>query len=1539
MSPITADALNGGRKHPAQRRFESALVEDWRRRRWALLLHSEDVLKMEIEEIDVASLRKASDRELLSLHRRTHQLWSKVKPHEKRDGLYLVAPHAQRIWEGKKRLIIKSKKFNVEGKKYYLVQDKVYGVIEMGAPYSINLEEFKKLSKLHLISEKERSEWWPDYKTLYAYAVKKFERFPTPKDYDRVPQAQIFVKDVEPRNKVSRSDIEAAHELIVSEVIRRGMEHKTPLEDKKTKGVAKSVPKGIDAIYNDEYFKGLLSIDTNFIADLAEVNKYLAGESLLEIGCGCGRALKVFEVSGMSIIGVDAASKAIEMCKAAELEARRMDAQYLEFRDGMFDTVFSMHLLEHLEDPIKAITESLRVARKRAIHLVPLGKREDVTHLWEFLSIENLRSFVGDLEVATHFQRIPMTNCGVIVFDKELRGDIPFFNYLDSFTVTPGYVSLGGGSVKKPNPDDLDIIIREEIPDDGLEVALRNLFFDPEIRKRLHFIYHSAGPHDDSIPLMDKVCQLRSDFEINRVDVEKRELKPLTHFKPLKTGRGYTQLEFFAPEELWEKWAKPLMDEGIDIEVERKFGGWRTIAQIDEKGKTYIYFDDTKTDRSKQFMSLVSDLEVIGEPVILDMDLGAVYSDGRPVDRVNLGFGGKVIIPESGKFKIKDGLDAMLVANVFDILYYEGEDLHTKPWEERRESLEKLFGKHDFRFLKLVKKNITSDKKSFLAAVARVSKLPGSEGAVPKAVNGDYPLTGMTPSVAKVKNTLEIKVQVMGRTPVKDEDIWTYDISALGGDGNPVDLGKTMNTKLDTKAGDIITISVQEVIPDWDEEREIWTIAIVIPIPQNIEPGRKKPDTVSEIIVRADKANILQASPAVRDKLRASRISVRKFIEELVDCLDEEKRDALRPQPGSREGLANEVVKYIPEHKTYVEPFAGGGRVLMKKEPSEIEVLSDLDSEVMFMFKAAKSFTKEEIEKLRKMDWTRAESKWLQLKKSKFKDKLREFYRLMYVRRCSFNYDGSAFARNKEGSRLDFGRIEPWFGAKGRLAKVKLLTCDYAIAIKRFDGPETFFHIDPPFIGHTESGGWKKWKGFDFERLFKIVKQIKGKWLLTIDDAKEVRKIFSKYHIKEIKVFKGSQRFSWYGNKIRTELLISNYKLEKAGGGKAEETEKAQKPEAKITIKKGDKGDGILQTHELGLTEDQVKLLGPDFSFGWDPVEISDSQFGRLYEIQDIGWEGLVKKASEGDSSNLGKAINKIDKDELSVSQRKLIALVEPVAIHTDIRLHPKGAPYWEGGEGFTPGNQFQINKFTLLEKDAKVRILMDFKRPRKGTGRVETIRGPLIWLKVGLKKPQSFPPGSVGSTAKAWARFTIRDLFDWEAGTQEPHYKEFKFDDGVLKGRHIMAFAPLPGREQRMWLFSRPGKQEMDEEGKSIVKILKVDEEKRTVLGVVLEPETFDAQDEIVSAPVIEKTAHDFLANYNQKTKLGYMHTFFEPDLQLYECYVAPIDMVIEGTRVKKGSWLMLSKVNDDHIWQQVKDKKIKGYSIAGIAIARTIG
>lgn len=121
-------------------------------------------------------------------------------------------------------------------------------------------------------------------------------------------------------------------------------------------------------------------------------------------------------------------------------------------------------------------------------------------------------------------------------------------------------------------------------------------------------------------------------------------------------------------------------------------------------------------------------------------------------------------------------------------------------------------------------------------------------------------------------------------------------------------------------------------------------------------------------------------------------------------------------------------------------------------------------------------------------------------------------------------------------------------------------------------------------------------------------------------------------------------------------------------------------------------------------------------------------------------------------------------------------------------------------------------------------------------------------------------------------------------------------------------------------------------------VPIIKAADEKRLLTGVVLEPDSVDAHYDTIPADVIETAAHEFLAEYNKSTTLGLQHEDMEPPLELVESWIVPIDLVLGNTTVKKGSWVITVKVNDDELWQAVKDGKYTGFSIGGLATVENL-
>lgn len=108
--------------------------------------------------------------------------------------------------------------------------------------------------------------------------------------------------------------------------------------------------------------------------------------------------------------------------------------------------------------------------------------------------------------------------------------------------------------------------------------------------------------------------------------------------------------------------------------------------------------------------------------------------------------------------------------------------------------------------------------------------------------------------------------------------------------------------------------------------------------------------------------------------------------------------------------------------------------------------------------------------------------------------------------------------------------------------------------------------------------------------------------------------------------------------------------------------------------------------------------------------------------------------------------------------------------------------------------------------------------------------------------------------------------------------------------------------------------------------------EDKRLVYGIVLEPETVDAQGDIVSAAEIEESAHGFML---ESQVIGRDHEQTAP-ARIVESYIAPADLTIGGQSVRKGSWVMGVKVQDDAFWEQVKNGEYTGFSIGAYANRR---
>ena len=108
-----------------------------------------------------------------------------------------------------------------------------------------------------------------------------------------------------------------------------------------------------------------------------------------------------------------------------------------------------------------------------------------------------------------------------------------------------------------------------------------------------------------------------------------------------------------------------------------------------------------------------------------------------------------------------------------------------------------------------------------------------------------------------------------------------------------------------------------------------------------------------------------------------------------------------------------------------------------------------------------------------------------------------------------------------------------------RLDKVNIENKNALDLIQTYDNGQNFFYLDPPY---STGEGYKVCSTKDFEhaKLAKILKNLKGKFLLSYDDSDYIRKLYKGFDIIEISRQKGINNYCPNGREYK-ELLIKNY--------------------------------------------------------------------------------------------------------------------------------------------------------------------------------------------------------------------------------------------------------------------------------------------------------------------------------------------------------------------------------------------------------------
>ena len=247
---------------------------------------------------------------------------------------------------------------------------------------------------------------------------------------------------------------------------------------------------------------------------------------------------------------------------------------------------------------------------------------------------------------------------------------------------------------------------------------------------------------------------------------------------------------------------------------------------------------------------------------------------------------------------------------------------------------------------------------------------------------------------------------------------------------------------------------------------------------------------------------------------------------------------------GSKKPIRDLVKRKAPSDYTfYVEPFVGSGAVYFYLDIGDVPaVISDLDTDLINAHKVIKSNPSiDNISKYENMTEGQVDTLINKKYTPKALDKLAQ-----YTARTSGTFGGKPAKADKHGKY----KVYKYADISTKLKRIPanaeymkntlILNQDYKTVIRKYDRPGAFIYLDPPY---QDSNKLYDFPDMDFEEMAGVLAKVKGKFLMSINDSPEIRKIFKRFKISKVVVRGGggADKEGVPGAGSRNELFISNY--------------------------------------------------------------------------------------------------------------------------------------------------------------------------------------------------------------------------------------------------------------------------------------------------------------------------------------------------------------------------------------------------------------
>lgn len=234
---------------------------------------------------------------------------------------------------------------------------------------------------------------------------------------------------------------------------------------------------------------------------------------------------------------------------------------------------------------------------------------------------------------------------------------------------------------------------------------------------------------------------------------------------------------------------------------------------------------------------------------------------------------------------------------------------------------------------------------------------------------------------------------------------------------------------------------------------------------------------------------------------------------------------------GSGRNIFTKLRKEIPPHDLYVEPYVGTGNMFFKllNTHNDNIIINDKNKELIDMYKILKD-TKENTFR-KDLNSIPKQEQFLRTSTTKDLDRLMK-YILKYCNTFGSTGEGKLYKDTNPANKLKY--LDRY---KEHLKDVRIFNEDAIDVIKKYDNKNTFFFLHPPYEVSTDYPDIQ----YHYDKLSKLLRGLKGKFILLVNDEPFTRKLFNMFKISTIEINKIQNKEDSQASKKRTELLIKNF--------------------------------------------------------------------------------------------------------------------------------------------------------------------------------------------------------------------------------------------------------------------------------------------------------------------------------------------------------------------------------------------------------------